>query len=119
MGQHPLQMLSPAALPFLSLEPADPAILADGELSLADRPGEFAGGIKFPHLLSFDQVNEERFDSVKFLFNVHHSISKKAGLGAPARVTSGLAPLRVKEPIQETLDKPLHQSHSPFCYSRQ
>src|SRR5207253_3199323 len=39
--KYPLGVCSSAALPFLCTQPAQAAILADGELRLADRPGKF------------------------------------------------------------------------------
>ena len=63
MGEHPLRIRSPAALPFFSPQPAEAAILPDGELRLADRPRKFLRCVPFPHLLPLDQHGEQLLHS--------------------------------------------------------
>ena len=55
MGEHPLWVCPPAALPFFGTQPAEAAILANGELRFAHCLSEFVRGVPFPHLLAFDQ----------------------------------------------------------------
>jgi hypothetical protein len=71
MRKYPLGVCSSATLPFLCTQPAQAAILADGELRLADRPAEFVRRVPVAHLLARDQHNQHGFDILKPFFERH------------------------------------------------
>jgi hypothetical protein len=59
MGKHPLLVGSSTALAFLATQPAEAAMLPDGEFRPTRCLREFLRRVPLAHLLALDQHHEE------------------------------------------------------------
>src|SRR5687767_9499619 len=71
MGDGPGGMSAATALPFAGIEPAQAAILADGEFRLAYGISEFACRVPLPQLLPLQQQLQHCFHAFQPFFQRH------------------------------------------------